>query len=255
MLGIPTAGAPALPFTESLKHLTPPPGIDALERTIVTGNYIPAERDLLLERAIDWQADVTVMCDDDMVLPADTLVLLLAALAADPNAAIVGALYYSRDGLRPMAVGGWDPNSVSSGWIPAFGESEPVAVDGVGFGCVAIRVSAIRALERPFFPAHVFVEPAEGRVRICNEDYLFCRRVRDAGKSVLLHPGIRCGHYDRASGRTAPAAREPATATNVRRILVQSGDRFQLVPLDGAPDVATRERHVRADLTYLVSEP
>jgi GT2 family glycosyltransferase len=180
--------------------------------------------------------------------------LLLAALEADSDAAVVGALYYSRDGLRPMAVGGWDPDSVSSGWIPAFGEAEPVAVDGIGFGCVAIRVSAVRAFERPFFPAHVFIEPAEGRVRICNEDYLFCRRVRDAGHRVLLHPGIRCGHFDRASGRTAPAVREPAAATNLRRILVQTGESYRLVPLDGAPDATTHERHVRADLTYIVSE-
>jgi GT2 family glycosyltransferase len=255
MLGIPTAGAPAMPFTESLKHLKPPSGVEALERTIVTGNYIPAERDLLLERAIEWQADFAVMCDDDMVLPADALVLLLETLAADPAAGIVGALYYSRDGLRPMAVDGWDPDSVSSGWIPAFGEAEPVAVDGVGFGCVAIRVSAVREFARPFFPAHVFIEPSDGRVRICNEDYLFCRRVRESGYRVLLHPGVRCGHYDRASGRTAPAAREPASATNVRRILVQTGDRYQLVPLEGANDAATRERHIRADLTYIVSEP
>jgi GT2 family glycosyltransferase len=254
MLGIPTAGAPAMPFTESLKQLTPPPGVEALERTIVTGNYIPAERDLLLERAIEWQADVAVMCDDDMVLPADALVLLLEALAADTTAGVVGALYYSRDGLRPMAVDGWDPDSVSTGWIPAFGEAEPVAVDGVGFGCVAIRVSAVRAFRQPFFPAHVFIEPADGRVRICNEDYLFCRRIRENGYRVLLHPGVRCGHYDRASGRTAPAAREPSSATNVRRILVQIGDRYQLVPLEGATDAATRERHVRADLTYIVSE-
>ena len=62
MLGIPTAGAPAVPFTESLKHLTPPPGVEALERTIVTGNYIPAERDLLLEREIAEAGDFTLLC-------------------------------------------------------------------------------------------------------------------------------------------------------------------------------------------------
>jgi GT2 family glycosyltransferase len=253
MLGIPTAGSPAAPFAESLARLVLPPGIDALERTIVTGNYIPAERDILLERAIAWNADVMVMCDDDMVLPPNALGLLLDALERDPSAAIAGALYYSRDGLRPMTVDGWNPEDVSGGWIPAFGESEPVSVEGVGFGCVAIRIDAVKAFARPFFSAHVFVEPAEGRVRICNEDYLFCRRVREAGSRVLLHPGLRCGHFDRASGRTAPAFSEPASITNMKRVLTRTGDRYHLAPLEGAPESAATERHVRADLVYVVS--
>jgi GT2 family glycosyltransferase len=253
MLGLPTAGAPAAPFAESLGRLVLPPGV-TFERTIVTGNYIPAERDLLLEQAIAWGADVCVMCDDDMVLPPDTLQLLLGALEHDPSAGIAGALYYSRDGLRPMAVDGWEPDNVSSGWIPAFGATEPVAVGGVGFGCVAIRVDAVRAFERPFFAAHVLIEPRSRRVRICNEDYLFCDRLRRAGWQVLLHPGVRCGHFDRASGRTAPNAPEAATITNVKRVLAQTGERYHLVPLESAPAAPAPERHVRADLVYLVAE-
>jgi GT2 family glycosyltransferase len=223
-----------------------------MERTIVTGNFIPAERDLLLERALHWRADVIVMCDDDMVLPSHALIGLLEALAGDPNAAVAGALYYSRDGLRPMAVDGWDPHDLASGWIPAFGESAPVRVDGVGFGCVAIRTDAVRSFERPYFAAHVLVEEAAGRVRVCNEDYLFCRRVREAGRTVLLHPGVRCGHYDRSSGRVAPAAREPAAATNVRRVLARTGERYHVLPLVDAPTTTTPEAHVQADLEYVV---
>jgi GT2 family glycosyltransferase len=254
MLGLPTAGAPAAPFTESLSRLIMPATVSAFERTIVTGNYIPAERDVLLEHAIAWGADVCIMCDDDMVLPPDTLELLLGALGSNPSAAIAGALYYTRDGLRPMVVDGWQPDNVSSGWIPAFGASEPVAVDGIGFGCVAIRIGAVREFARPFFSAHVLIESQSKRVRICNEDYLFCDRVRRAGFSVLLHPGVRCGHFDRASGRTAPPAPEPTTLTNVRRVLARAGERYYLAPLDTAPPAPAPERQIRADLVYLVAE-
>lgn len=254
MLGIPTAGSPAAPFTESLARLVLPAAVSAFERTIVTGNYIPAERDLLLERAIEWGADVCVMSDDDMVLPPNTLELLLSAMDRNPSAAIAGALYYTRDGLRPMVVDGWEPENVSSGWIPAFGASEPVAVDGVGFGCVAIRIDAVRAFARPFFAAHVLIEPQSKRVRICNEDYLFCDRVRRAGFQVLLHPGVRCGHFDRASGRTAPSVPESATVTNVRRVLARTGERYYLAPLDASPPAPAPERQVRAELVYLMTE-
>jgi GT2 family glycosyltransferase len=254
MIGLPTAGAPTVPFTDSLARLALPPGVDAFERAIVTGNYIPAERDLLLERALAWSADVCVMCDDDMVLPPNALVGLLEALDRTPSAGIAGALYYSRDGLRPMVVEGWDPSNVAGGWIPAFGASEPVAVDGVGFGCVAIRLDAVRQFERPFFAAQVLVEAQSGRVRICNEDYLFCDRVRRAGWRVLLHPGVRCGHFDRASGRTAPDIPEPATLTNVRRVLARTGERYHLAPLETAIAAPAPERRVRADLVYLMTE-
>jgi hypothetical protein len=254
MLGIPTMGAPTVPFAESLARLVLPSGLKALERSIVTGNFIPAQRDLLLERAIAWGADIAVMCDDDMVLPPDALMKLCEALASDDGAAIAGALYYSRDGLRPMAVDGWDPSDVSQGWIPAFGQSDPVAVEGVGFGCVAIRLDAVKGFERPFFAAQIFVEPEAGRVRVCNEDYLFCRRVRAAGFRVLLHPGVRCGHYDRTRKSTAPAVWESAQATNARRVLTRTGERYELTPLESAPAGAARERHVAADLVYVISE-
>ena len=253
MLGLPTAGAPAAPFAESLGRLVLPPGV-TFERTIVTGNYIPAERDLLLEQAIAWGADVCVMCDDDMVLPTDTLDLLLGALERNPSAGIAGALYYSRDGLRPMAVDGWEPDNVSSGWIPAFGASEPVAVGGVGFGCVAIRIDAVRAFERPFFAAHVLIEPQSRRVRICNEDYLFCDRLRRAGWQVLLHPGVRCGHFDRASGRTAPVAPESPSSRTCGACSPKPASVIISTPLEAVPAAPAPERSVRADLTYLVNE-
>jgi Glycosyltransferase like family 2 len=251
MLGIPTAGTPATPFVQSLKALEMPAGIDAFERTIVTGNFIPAERDVLLERAIAWNADVTFMCDDDMVLPPDTLTRLLSVLEADPSVGVSGALYYSRDGLRPMVVDGWDASDVTRGWIPAFDDHTPVSVAGIGFGCVAIRMSVVEPLARPFFPCQVYIEPAAGRVRICNEDYLFCGRVREAGYGVVLHPGVRCGHYDRTRDTIAPVSWEAPDRSNVKRILTRTGDSYAMMPLNDTSENAPPGRCERADVTYV----
>ncbi|MBV8283878.1 MAG: glycosyltransferase [Candidatus Eremiobacteraeota bacterium] len=250
-LGVPTGGSPAAPFVESLSHIVLPSGTIAFERGIVTGNFVPAQRDLLLERALEWNADVVAMCDDDMVVPPDGFAALCAALEADASAAIAGALYYSRDGLRPLVVDGWNDRDTRAGWIPAFDDRTPVAVDGVGFGCVAIRASAVRELERPFFSSHVYVERTAGRVRVCNEDYLFCARVREAGNSVLLHPGVRCGHYDRASNAVAPKFWEPPDTTSQRRILVREGESYRLVPFDAEAPHESGERHVRGAVTYV----
>jgi hypothetical protein len=250
-LGIPTAGTPAPAFLQSLASLAVPANISAFERAIVTGNFVPAQRDTIVERALAWGADTIAMCDDDMVLPPEALVALIGALDAGENIALAGALYYSRDGLRPMVVDGWDGTDTTRGWIPAFDDRTPVDVAGVGFGCVVVRAQAAAQLARPLFPSHVLVEREAGRVRVCNEDYLFCERLRGTGKRVVLHPGVRCGHYDRAHDRVMPAHWESPAVTGRPRVFVRSGDRYELVPLAGAPEATTPETRTKADVVYL----
>jgi hypothetical protein len=126
-----------------------------------------------------------------------------------------------------MAVDDWNPADTRTAVVPAF-DREPVTVHGVGFGCVAIRVEALRAFMPPYFAAHIFVERSAGRVRLCDEDYLFCARLRGAGWRVLLHPGVRCGHFDRQRGRVEPQAWEPPERTAQRRIAVLENGRYAL---------------------------
>ncbi|HTC29956.1 MAG TPA: glycosyltransferase [Candidatus Acidoferrum sp.] len=250
LLGIPSAGAPTQPFLESLTRMALPTSASVVERVTVTGNFVPAQRDLIVERALALNSDVLLMCDDDMVLAPNAWVDLCGLLEAEPRAALVGALYYSRDGFRPMVVDRWDENDTRSAVIPAF-DREPVAVDGIGFGCVAIRVSALRDLAPPYFPAHVFVERGAARVRVCDEDYLFCARLRQAGYRVLLHPGVRCGHYDRASQTIAPRSWEAPEITRHERMAALVDGHPALVETREAA-MSTPESRVRANVDYVV---
>ncbi len=227
-----------------------PSSASVIERVMITGNFVPAQRDLIVERALELNSDVLLMCDDDMVLAPNVWVDLCALLEADPRTAVAGALYYSRDSFRPMVVDRWDEDDTRSAVIPAF-DLAPVAVDGVGFGCVAIRVSALRDLEPPYFPAHVFVERGAGRVRVCDEDYLFCARLRRAGYRVLLHAGVRCGHYDRTSKTVAPRNWEPPEVTRHERMAALVDGRLALVASQPARANAT-ESHIHANVEYVV---
>ncbi len=238
LLGIPTQGHPTQPFLTSLATLAMPPNVVAFDRATVTGNFVPAQRELLVRRAIAAGADVLAMVDDDMVLPPDALVQLCDELERDPQTALVGALYYSRDGLRPMAANGWQRTDTRRGYIPAFA-NDARPVDAVGFGCVVVRVSALATLARPIFHAQVFLEEHAGRARVCNEDYLLCERLRHAGFVVRLHAGVRCGHYDRASDRVQPAAWEDRTQTDrARMMVVRAGPHFTLVDYDPTQPIA-----------------
>lgn len=250
-LGLPTAGSPTPNFLESLTKLEPPRDCVAIERAIVRGNYIPAERELLAREALDGGFDILVMIDDDIVMPGDALERLCAVLRADPKTALAGALYYSRDGLRPMAVSRWSSGDTTTATVPGFTD-EPVEVAGVGFGCVAIRLAALARLERPYFGAQIFIERSLRQARVCNEDYLFCERLRGQGRRIVLHAGVRCGHVERSTATIVPQRWESAEQTRSERMVVQEpGGGYRLVSYEPATARAG-ELHERAFLDYII---
>jgi len=250
LLGLPSAGQPAKTFLASLAALRLPPEATAIDRCVVTGNFVPGQRELCVRRALALSADVLVMMDDDMQIPPDALVTLCDALALDPSLAAVGALYYSRDGIRPMAATRWNSANTTTAGVPGFTDGV-VRVDAVGFGCVALRVSALATLRPPYFDVQIFIEEAAARVRLCNEDFLLCERLRGAGYGVGLHAGVRCGHYDRDRDAIEPAAWETAAQTHAERmIVVEPGPRYVLVPYDAAGATAA-EHHAAARLDYV----
>lgn len=251
LLGIPTFGSPAPLFVETLATLALPPTLTAFDRYVATGNFVPAQRELIAERAIAVGADVLVMCDDDMVLPPQTVARLCAILEQRPRCAVAGALYYARDGIRPMVVTDWNPAQTTTSVIPAFDDRTPVTVDAVGFGCVALRVDVLRELMPPIFAAQIFVERTAARARICNEDFLFCHRVRERGWEVILDPGVRCGHFDRASGTIFPHAWEPPEITNQPRMCVERNGTVSLLPVDRSI-TAQHEDHRPVPLEYIL---
>ncbi len=250
LIGVPTSGQPTRPFLDALSALELPQSVTNADRLVWTGNFVAVQREMIARDAVARGADLLAMVDDDIVLPPDALVRLIAALDADANAAIAGALYYSRDSARPMAVARWVSTDTTSAAIPAYAAGRVVPVDGVGFGCVVVRVAALRALTPPYFAAHVYVDPATRTVRQCDEDYLLCERLRGAGGRVLLHAGVRAGHYDRGSAATAPAAWETDAETDRLRMIVREDGRTRLVPFDDAVARAG-ERHERFETTLL----
>ena len=190
LIAIPTGGQPTRPFLDALAALEMPESVTEADRVVWTGNFVPAQREMIARDALRRDAGYLAMLDDDIVAPPDALVRLAAVLDGDPRVAVAGALYYSRDGARPMAVARWDSRDTTSAAIPAFAGDAVSEVDGVGFGCVLVRVDALRALAPPFFAAHVYVDEAARVVRQCDEDYLLCERLREAGHSIALHAGV-----------------------------------------------------------------
>ena len=232
LIGIPTSGQPARPFLDALAALHMPASVTGAERVVWSGNFVPVQREMIVRDALARGCDFVAMIDDDIVAPPDALERLLGALADDPQAAAAGALYYSRDGARPMAVTRWTSSDTTGAAIPPFSSSTVTSIDGVGFGFVVLRTAALAALAQPYFAAHIFVDEGKRIVRQCDEDYLLCERLRGAGWRVLLHGGVRVGHFDRGSGTTAPERWESDAESDRLRMFVREGDRARMVPFD-----------------------
>jgi hypothetical protein len=250
LLGVATAGSPTMPFIESLQRLKLPLNVAALERSVAVGNYIPAQRELIMSDAIDGDFDYLFFVDDDVALPDDALANLIATAEADPTTAVVGGLYYSRDSARPIVVADWDSTDTTTAHIPAFTSTSTDPVSAIGFGCALLRVSATKALTAPYFPSHVYIQRGARIVRQCDEDYLYCERVRKAGNVVRLDARVRCRHYDRGSGTYAPIAWEDDEVTSMPRMIVVENERTKLVPLDQSTPRAV-ERHAQGTITYI----
>ena len=249
LLGLPSAGSPTAPFLESLGTLRLPPSCVDFDRVVVSGNFIPAQRELIFEEALARDFDILAMIDDDIVFPPDALEHLVGALDGDAETAVAGALYYSRDGLRPMAVTNWRSDDTTTALVPAFDDTATV-VDGVGFGCVVVRIAAVRQLPRPLLSAHIFIQRRERRVWVADEDYLFCESVRKAGWRVRLHGGVRCKHFDRASGKAIPERWEDAGVTSRSRMYVRTPQGEALIePDESLP--RGQETHRPVTLDYL----
>jgi hypothetical protein len=232
LIGIPTSGQPTRPFLDALAQIALPASVTAVDRVVWTGNFVAAQREMIARDALRREVDLLAMIDDDIIAPPDALAQLVAALEADPGAAVAGALYYSRDGARPMAVSRWRSSDTTSAAVPPFTSRGTAIVDGVGFGLVVIRVAALRALAAPYFAAHVYVDEETRWIRQCDEDYLFCERVREAGWRVLLHGGVRAGHYDRGTETIAPERWESDAETDRLRMFVREGETTRLVAFD-----------------------
>ncbi len=250
LLGVASGGKPAAPFLEGLTKLRLPLVVAELQRSVAVGNFIPAQRELIALDAVAGGYDYLFFVDDDIVLPEDALERLIETAEADPQTGVVGGLYYSRDSARPVTVARWTSADTSSAHVPAFTSTSTGVVDGVGFGCALLRVSVLATLRAPYFPAHIFIERAARRASQCDEDYLYCERVRKAGYVVRLDARVRCPHYNRESASTAPVRWEDDAETSAERMIVAEFGATRLVPLDQSAARVT-EHHVRATVDYI----
>lgn len=74
-------------------------------------------------------------------------------------------------------------------------DGEPVEVDGVSLGFVAMKSWVFEKMERPWFKIRMGKVPGyDGEVNV-GEDYSFCLGVKEAGVPIYVDPSVKVSHY------------------------------------------------------------
>ena len=77
--------------------------------------------------------------------------------------------------------------------------TEPIKVEGAGFGFICIKQGVFEALERPWFQASEITHPDDDGVertfKIMGEDLSFCHRAGQRGFEIWFDPTVRVIHH------------------------------------------------------------
>ena len=76
--------------------------------------------------------------------------------------------------------------------------TEPIEIDGCGFGFVCIKQGIFESLSRPWFQQVMSKVEIAGQTidfPIMGEDLAWCKRVKDAGFKIYLDPTVKVTHH------------------------------------------------------------
>lgn len=199
-------------FWRSVASLEKPPGSAFAQKS---GLSIVENRNHL---ANDVHGDWLFCLDDDLVLPPNTLMRLLAVLERGPYDVVAAhslrrnppfdALVYLADVDAPDC----------RPWVPD-GRTGVMEIASCGLGAVLIHKRVFDALEKPYFrmgqihPEHF------------HEDVEFCQRARAAGFRI-------CVDLDTPVGHVTPMAVWPARNQDGAHCVALAGVGGEIVPVD-----------------------
>uniref|UniRef100_A0A6M3XW00 Putative glycosyltransferase n=1 Tax=viral metagenome TaxID=1070528 RepID=A0A6M3XW00_9ZZZZ len=157
-----------------------------LDVLLAETGYIDDMRNCLANKAVDEGYDYVFWMDSDMTFPADCLPRMLAYCEKDDAEAVSGLYVHKKPPHMPHVYPKIDEASGRFMMPVSFPLKEPFHIDGAGFGCLLMKTSVFKRVERPYFR----MEVTDGKVTK-GEDLDFCKETR---MKMLLDPTISCGH-------------------------------------------------------------
>lgn len=184
LIAIPCMDQVATGFCQSLACLTK---VGECAVTHQCSSLIYDSRNAIAKRAIQMEADYVMWFDSDMIFEPDTLQRLMKHMETKD---IVSGLYCRRAGsYEPVLFSKLNVDEKGDADWDGYNDypSEIFEVEGIGFGCVLMKVDVLLDMAAKFgdwfTPLGHF-----------GEDLAFCIRARELGYKIWCDPTIQCGH-------------------------------------------------------------
>lgn len=170
-------------------------GIKVTQIGVTERTLVHTARNWLAEGLLASDCEWGFWLDSDMVLPSNTLRVMLE-WAKKLDARFLTGFYYQRLGKhRPLVLIRQENKSTWGGFNinPPEGCTTPIRADYCGFGCVLTHRSMFEQLPRPFFKYQV-----DDQGRDYSEDFYFCDLAREANIPLWAIPELECFHIGQA---------------------------------------------------------
>lgn len=155
----------------------------------IRGYDVAMSRNKMANKALEVGADYILMVDNDVVLPKDTLKLLME----DIKPVCLGVYPY-----RPKEAGSVDRTIIFKNEKDFYSieemyamEPKKILVPAGGLGCALISTKVFDKLSYPWF---VWSGNILNRDKECSEDVYFCKQCKAHGIPVYADFRVRCGH-------------------------------------------------------------
>ncbi len=133
------------------------------------------QREKLIEKAKEVRSDYVLWLDSDMMFPSTTALRLL-----EHNKDIVACNYMKR--AKPLKTVAYTDLTNWDSWVPLEPKDELIKVEGVGMGCMLMKLNTFDKLQKPYFE-FTYKEDSQDWY---GEDFNLLKKLRDLGYDVLI---------------------------------------------------------------------
>jgi glycosyltransferase involved in cell wall biosynthesis len=196
LIAIPTARYIECETFKSIYDLVKPPGCHVTFQYF-WGYNVEQVRNIQVNWMLQNGFDYMLNVDSDIVLPADSLVKLLAA--HDDSVGVTSGVYVQRkDTEKTLEV--YVKNARTQGHdrltiAQLKSQHTPMQVAAVGFGCCLTHRRVFESVPNPWFEYRSNTDFS----KVVSEDVIFCEKVTQAGFRILMLPDVQCGHVHKTT--------------------------------------------------------
>ena len=133
------------------------------------------QRNNLIKKAMEVKSDYVLWLDSDMMFPPTTALRLL-----EHNKDIVACNYMRRS--KPLKTVAYTDLNNWDSWLPMEIQEDLVKVEGVGMGCMLMKLDTFDKLDKPYFEFK-YKEDTEDYF---GEDFILLSKLRELGYEVFI---------------------------------------------------------------------